>query len=359
MTIAAMIVSDDPSIIDDLLRLAAAADVETELARNAEQARQGWHWPSLVLVGDDLAAALAGDAPPRRPGVVVVASAGHTGDLYRLAIEIGAQDVARLPDEETWLIDALAAAAEPVDGWGGTVCVMGSRGGAGASVLSAALGLTAARDGLRTLLVDGDPLGGGVDIVLGIEDQEGARWPHFADRRGRLSAANLYEALPRLGDLSVLSWGRDGPVTVTPEAARSLLDAAVRAFDLVIADIPRHRGEIGRAALAAADTLLLVVPAEVRATMAADALGTDLRDQITDTRLIVTGPAPGGVTPETVSRALDLPLAGVLQRDRKTATALEEGGITGSLRRGPLVDLCKQLVPTLNHEPVTIQAEAA
>ncbi|MFD0851462.1 hypothetical protein ACFQ07_04490, partial [Actinomadura adrarensis] len=62
MTIAAMIASDDPSLIDDLLRLAAAADVETELVRSAEQARQGWHWPSLVLVGDDLAASLAGDA---------------------------------------------------------------------------------------------------------------------------------------------------------------------------------------------------------------------------------------------------------------------------------------------------------
>ncbi|MFD0855573.1 hypothetical protein ACFQ07_25250, partial [Actinomadura adrarensis] len=126
-----------------------------------------------------------------------------------------------------------------------------------------------------------------------------------------------------------------------------------------IADVPRHRGEIGRAALVTADTLLFLVPAEVRATMAADALATDLRDQLSDTRLIVTGPAPGGVTPEAVSRALDLPLSGVLQRDRKTATALEEGGIAASMRRGPLADLCKQLVPTLGQEPVTIQAEAA
>jgi secretion/DNA translocation related CpaE-like protein len=359
MTIAAMIASDDPSIVDDLLRLAAAADVQTELVRDADRARQGWHWPSLVLVGYDLAEAVAVDAPPRRPGVVVVAPAQHTDDLYRRAIQIGAQDVARLPDDESWLVDAMAAAAEPVDGWGSVVCVLGARGGAGASVLSAALGVAAARTGLRTLLIDGDPLGGGLDIVLGLEDQEGARWPHFAERRGRLSAANLYEALPRLGDLSVLSWGRDGPATVTREATHSLMDAAARAFDLVIADIPRHHHEIGRSALHAADTVLLLVPSEVRAAMAADVLATSLRNKHTDLRLIVTSPAPGGVTPETIAQALDLPLAGILERDRKTATTLEEGSITRSLRRGPLADLCKQLLPTFNAQPVTVQAEAA
>jgi secretion/DNA translocation related CpaE-like protein len=359
MTIAAMIASNDHSIIDDLLRLAAAADVETELVRDADKARQGWHWPSLILVGNDLAEEVTAKAPPRRPGVVMVARTDDAEDPYRKAIEVGAQDVAQLPGDETWLVDTLAAAAEPVDGWGGTVCVMGARGGAGASVLASALGLTAARSGLRTLLIDGDPIGGGLDIVLGLEEQQGARWPHFADRRGRLSAANLYEALPRLGDLSVLSWVREAPTAVTPEAAQSLLDAAVRAFDLVIVDVPRHEGEIGRSALRVADTILLLVPAEVRATMAADALLTPLRNDGTDLRLVVAGPAPGGVTPEVMAQALELPLAGVLEHDRKIAASVEEGGIAHSLRRGSLADLCKRLLPTLNLQPHHQEAEAA
>jgi secretion/DNA translocation related CpaE-like protein len=359
MTIAAMIASNDPSIIDDLLRLAAAADVETELVRDADGARQSWHWPSLILVGGDLSEAMTATAPPRRPGVVLVAGVEDADDLYRRAIEVGAQDVARLPDDETWLIDALASAAEPVDGWGSTVCVMGARGGSGASVLSSALGLTAARSGLRTLLIDADPIGGGLDLVLGLEDQQGARWPHFAKRRGRLSAANLYEALPRLGDLSVLSWVREPPPTVTREATQSLLDAAARAFDLVIVDVPRHQGEIGRTALHGADSILLVVPAEVRATMAADVLASALRNDVTDIRLVVSVPAPGDVTPEVMAQALNLPLAGVLERDRKTATSLEDGGIARSLRRGPLADLCKQLLPTLNVQPHEQETEAA
>ena len=360
MTIAAMIASNDPSITDDLLRLAAAADVETELVRDADTARQSWHWPSLILVGNDLAEAVTTKAPPRRPGVVMVARTDDTEDLYRRAIEVGAQDVARLPDDETWLIDALASAAEPADGWGGTVCVMGARGGAGASVLSAALGLTAARSGLRTLLIDGDPIGGGLDLVLGLEDQPGARWPHFADRRGRLSAANLYEALPRLGDLSVLSWVRGTPTAVTREAAQSLLDAAARAFDLVLVDVPRHQGEIGRSALHVADAILLLVPAEVRAVMAADELAAALRNDVTDLRLVVSGHSPGGgITPEVMAQALDLPLAGVVERERKIAASLEEGGIARALRRGPLADLCERLLPTFNLQPHAQEAEAA
>jgi secretion/DNA translocation related CpaE-like protein len=351
MTIAAMIATGDPSISDELLRLAAAADVETELVNEAGHARRNWHWPSLILVGGDLAEALAADVPDRRPGVALVATAGDTTDLYRRAVEIGAQDVVRLPDDETWLIDALAAAAEPAEGWGTTVCVLGATGGAGASVLSAALGLTAARSGLRTLLVDGDPIGGGLDLVLGIEEQQGARWPHFAGRHGRLSAANLYEALPRLGDLSVLSWQRGAPSPVVREAAVSLLDAGVRAFDLVIVDVPRYQGEIGTCALHAADTTLLVVPAEVRATMAADGLAATLRDGARDMRLVVRGPSTGGVTPELMAEALDLPLAGVLDQERKLPGALETGELVRTLRRGSLADFCARLLASFDVQP--------
>ncbi|XVQ10863.1 septum site-determining protein Ssd [Spirillospora sp. CA-255316] len=350
MTIAAMIATDDPSLTDDLLRLAAAADARIELVRDAGRARQGWHWPSLILVGNDLADAIAAEAPERRQGVVVVTKDQDTEHVYRRAVKVGAQDVARLPGDESWIIDAMAAASEP-EGLGTLVCVLGATGGIGASVFSAALGLTAAHGGLRTLLVDADPYGGGIDLVVGIEEQQGARWPDFAARSGRLSAVNLYEALPRLGDLSVLSCQRGTLTTVNSDAAPSLIDAAVRAFDLVIVDVPRYQGEIGRAALRAADTTLVIVPAEVRATLAADTLVADLRDDSTDMKVIVRAPGPGDVTPEVVADALGLPLAGLLARDRRLTRALETGDLERALRRGPLADLCDNLLPTLRPQP--------
>ena len=99
MTITAMIASNDPSITDDLLRLAAAADVETELVRDADKARQGWHWPSLILVGDDLAEgkatlplihAMAQATPELRARLRTIVETGDTDALPEVLAAIEA-----------------------------------------------------------------------------------------------------------------------------------------------------------------------------------------------------------------------------------------------------------------------------
>ncbi|HEY8481451.1 MAG TPA: septum site-determining protein Ssd, partial [Spirillospora sp.] len=290
---------------------------------------------------------------------VLVTVADAASDAYRLAVEAKAQDVAVLPDHEDWLINAFEAACEPENGWATTVCVTGSRGGAGASVLAAALGVTAAGQGLRTLLVDADPYGGGVDLMLGLEEHEGVRWHDLAERRGRLSIATLREALPRTGELSVLSWKRGEPVPVSDEAVGSLLDAAARGFDLVVADVPRHAGDIGRAALRAAATTFLLVPAEVRATVAADGFAAALRRDCADVRLVVQGPAPGGLTADAVVQALDLPAAGSFDRDRRLPGAIDEGDLERVCRRGPLTDFCADVLADLALQPYAYRERAA
>lgn len=357
MNLAALIVTGDPALADGLLRLAAAADAHAEVAYGADEARPAWTWPSLILVGADLAEDVAAAGLPRRPGVVLV-TGGETADAYRLAVEAGAQDVVALPDHEDWLIDAFAAACEPEGGWATALCVVGARGGAGASVLATTLGLCAAGTGLRTLLVDADPFGGGIDLLLGLESHEGVRWHDLAERRGRLSAATLRETLPGTGDLSVLSWQRGEPVPISEEAVRSLFDAAARGFDLVIADVPRHPGDLGRAALRAAAATFLLVPAEVRATVAADGLAAALRRDTADLRLVVQGPAPGGITPGAVASVLGLPLAGSFDRDRRLPTALDSGDLGRTCRRGPLADFCATVMADLALQPYAYREAA-
>ncbi len=144
MNLAALIVTGDPALADGLLRLAAAADAHAEVAYGPDEARPAWTWPALILVGADMATEVASAGLQRRPGVVLVTSDGATSEAYRLAVEAEAQDVAALPDHEDWLINAFAAACEPEGGWATTLCVVGSRGGADASVLATALGLAAA-----------------------------------------------------------------------------------------------------------------------------------------------------------------------------------------------------------------------
>ncbi|RSN70158.1 septum site-determining protein Ssd [Actinomadura sp. WAC 06369] len=358
MNLAALIVTGDPGTADALLRLAAAADAHAEVAHDVGEARHAWSWPALVLVGADAAGDVAASGLPRRAGVVLVASAA-TADAYRMAVQAGAQDVAVLPDHEDWLIGAFATAAEPDANRAAVVCVVGARGGAGASVLAATLAVTAAGTGLRTLLADADPLGGGIDLLLGLEEHEGVRWPDLAERRGRLGTAALRDTLPGDGDLSVLSWRRGEPVPLTGEATASLLEAAVRGFDLVVADVPRYPGDLGRAALRAADTAYLLVPAEVRATVAADGLAAALRRETADLRLVVQGPSPGGLTADGVARALDLPSAGAFERDRRLPAAIDEGELAAVTRRGPLTDFCRDLLDDLALQPSAYREEAA
>jgi secretion/DNA translocation related CpaE-like protein len=358
MNLAALIVTGDSALADGLLRLAAAADAHAEVAYGADEARAAWTWPALILIGGDMAEDVASAGLQHRPGVVLVTPTTATPETYRHAVEVGAQDVASLPDHEDWLIDAFASASEPESGWATTLCVVGARGGAGASVLATALGLTASGQGLRTLLVDADPFGGGIDLMLGLEEHEGVRWPDLAERRGRLNTAALRDTLPRSGDLSVLSWRRGEPVPVSAEAGRALLDAAARGFDLVIADVPRYPGDVGRAALRAADVTFLLVPAEVRATVAADGLATALRRDTADLPLAVQGPPPRGLPPDAVAPALNLPSAGTFDRDRRLPTATDEGALERACRRGPLTDFCTKALADLALQPYAYREAA-
>jgi secretion/DNA translocation related CpaE-like protein len=345
MSATVLIVSADAALLDDLLRLAAAADAEARVASDAVRARSAWRDAALVVVGPDLAADLAGCAPPRRPAVILATAQHESDEVYRLAVDIGAQDVVSLPDAETWLVERMAAAAEPVVLGATTVGVIGGRGGAGASVLAATLARCAAVRGLRTLLIDGDPLGGGIDLVLGAEGTPGARWSDYCERRGRLSSAALHDSLPARGGLAVLSWHRGAVEPISAETMRSVLDAAARGYDLVVVDLPRHIGDASAEALAAADVTLIVVPAEVRAAVAADRVADLARHYTRDLRLVVRGPAPGGLKPTVIAESLRLPLVGVISTDRRLAGAIERGEPPGG--GGPLGALCARFLTGL------------
>jgi secretion/DNA translocation related CpaE-like protein len=359
MGLAALIATGDSLLLDDLRRLAAAADAETEVAHDADAAGAAWLRAPLVVVCQDLAGELAARVPPRRSGVVVVLRDEDDESVFRAAIGLGAEHVVAVPGAEAWLVDMFAVAAEPPGPHAFGLCVVGGRGGSGASVFATMLGLTAARAGLRTLLVDGDPYGGGLDLLLGQEEAYGARWPELADRTGRLSSAALHESLPRVGELSVLSWDR-GPTEPIPVAAmRCVLDAAWRAYALVVVDLARCLDAAAVEAVLASSVVLLVVPAEVRAAVAADRVAAGLRRHASDVRVVVAGPAPGGLGSDTVAAALGLPLAGVLTRDRRLAAALEHGDLPSLRRRTRVTGLCDRLLADFGLFDQRLGGEAA
>jgi secretion/DNA translocation related CpaE-like protein len=348
-----LVVADDPELVDDLLRLAAAACVEVEVVPDPVAARASWSSAPVVLVVGALGAACARARLPRRPRVVLVAGSGTTPEseeVWTVATALGAEHVVFLPAAEPWLVDRLADGGAP-PGTGVVVGVVGGRGGAGASVLAAGLAVTAVRCGLRALLVDADPYGGGIDLMLGGEDTAGLRWPDLAATTGRVSGQALYLALPRIGELSVLSWDRGDLLEIPPPAVDAVLDVGRQGSDVIVVDLPRRPDDAAVRVLQAADRVFLVVPAEIRAAAAASRVAQAVSRHCADLQLVVRGPAPAGLRSRDVVETLRLPLAGSMRAERGLPGALERGEAPGSRGTGPLSTLCRKVLRSLDVLP--------
>ncbi|MFC9649617.1 MULTISPECIES: septum site-determining protein Ssd [unclassified Streptomyces] len=333
-----LILTEDVELLDDLLRLCAAAGAEPQVHHSVPERKGCWEDAPMVLVGDDAAARCRGAA--RRRDVMLVGRDQDDPGVWRRAVEIGADCVLRLPDAESWLVDRIADAAEGVGRPALTVGVIGGRGGAGASTLACALAVTAARAGRRTMLIDADPLGGGLDVVLGGEQAEGRRWPDFAASKGRVAGGALEESLPRLHELRVLSWDRGDSVMLQPEAMRSVLAAARRRGGVVVVDLPRRVDEAVAEALAQLDLGLLVVPAELRAVAAAGRVASLANMVLRDLRVVVRGPYAAGLDERWIAGALRLPLVGELPLEPGLSESQDGGAPPGSRARGPLAAFC-------------------
>ncbi|MDT0317944.1 septum site-determining protein Ssd [Streptomyces millisiae] len=332
-----LILTEDEELLDDLLRLCAAAGAEAEVAPGAPPPAGRWERAPLVLVGDDRAAARPGADrwPGRRPGVLLVGRDLDDHTIWARGVALGAEQVLHLPSDESWLADRIADAVEPAGPPALTVGVLGGRGGAGASSLACALAVTAARQGRRTTLVDGDPLGGGLDLLFGGEGASGPRWPAFVSARGRLSGTALDESLPRPHGLSLLSWDRSDVARLPSEAMRSVLTAARRGGGVVVIDLPRTVDESVAEALTSLDLGLLVVPGELRAAAAARRVVATAGALVRDLRVVARASA-AGLPGAELARLLGLPLAGELPDEPGLRAAAESGEPPGADAKGVL-----------------------
>ncbi|MBV9013579.1 MAG: septum formation initiator [Pseudonocardiales bacterium] len=343
-------IMESGELADEVTRLAAAAGCDPHRVTDLETVREQWSCAPLLLLDVDAAAASANAGLPRRDGIVIVSADGDA-KAWQCAVAVGAQHVAVLPDAENWLVGALADAVESPAEPGRVLAVLGGRGGAGASVFAIAVAVAAAGSGRHAMLVDCDALGGGLDLALGAENTDGLRWSGLALGDGRVPAAALHAALPTpqvggRGGLTVLSCDRNGPGPAGV-AVRTVCDAGRRAGETVVCDVPRHPCEPGTAALEIADLVVLVVPAEVRACAAAATVAARVLRYGVALQVVVRGPAPGGITPSDVSRALDLPVLAAMRPQPGLAGALDRGAVPGR-GRGPLATAAHQVLAVLD-----------
>ena len=334
-----LLLTADPDLLDYLLGIAAAVGVAVDVSVEPTMCRPQWTAAPLVLLGSDLAAATARLEP--RPGVLLVSHGAPPPELSPLAAAVGVEGVVGLPSGEAEVLERLADTAEP-PALARMIGVLGGRGGAGASVLAAGLALTAAGRG-PSWLIDLDPIGGGADAGLGAELAPGARWTDIGLVTGRMSPHALRSALPEVGGVAVVAAGEGPTDELPPEAVRAVISAARRGGGTVVLDLGRNSTAARDEAIAAIDDLFLLVPAELRAVLAARRVVESLRPTAPTPRVVVRS-VPGALPSREVARGLDLPLTGELPDEVVVRAAIQTGDPAALLRNTQLAALCEAIL---------------
>ena len=217
-----------------------------------------------------------------------------------------------LPTAAGWLTSSMADATRHRLGAGRLVAVLGGSGGVGASTCAAGLAVVAAQLELRTALVDTDPLGGGLDLLLGAERSAGWRWPRLAGP-AVTSATCRGSCRPSTVSTCCRSAGATDTESGPPgaEQVQAVLRSTSRSHQLTVVDLPRAPEWIAREVSRHADLFLLVVRADVRGVSAARAV----IDQITEgprPQVLVRTRRSGSLTAAAVADGLDIVLAGTV-----------------------------------------------
>jgi secretion/DNA translocation related CpaE-like protein len=339
-------------VVDEVLRTdvdRVAAAIGARVVHVTEPSSpKVWAAASAVLLDFDGAARCARAALPRRGRIFVVSRAEPGPGDWPFVIAVGAQRILAMPEDEAELVSALSDATESrrePQRRGAVLAVIGARGGAGASVFATAL----AHAATHPLLVDLDPWGGGIELVVGSEGEAGLRWSDLALQGGRVGWPALQAALPAHRGIAVLSGCRAGG-HVDAAALDAVIDAGSRGGATVICDLPRRATPAVETALASADLVAVVTPADVRSCAAATAIGQWLVAANANVGLVVRGPAPGGLTAAEVARAVGLPHLASMRAQPGVASALEHDGLRPR-RRSPLARAARRVLEVLHQLP--------
>lgn len=327
-----LFVTADESLLEELVRLAAAAGTTPEVAGDVSAALRAWTRAPLVLVGEDLAVAMARAGPTRRHAVFVVLTAPVPDRVFQVALALGAESVAELPRSEGWLVERLTDVVDSGPARGLTIGVVGGSGGSGATTFACALGQMAARTG-PAVVIDADPLGPGVDRVLGLDLVDGVRWDALGHTTGRLSARALRDSLPRRDGVAALTWYPGSqPRRLQAFAAREALSAARRGHDTVVLDLPRAPDALVDEIAARCDQVLVMVVTTVAGVAAAMRTCGRFADPGA-LRLVVRG---SGMDDDALARVVGVPVLERMGDQRGLAESIDLGLGPVRSRRGQL-----------------------
>lgn len=213
---------------------------------------------------------------------------------------------------------------------GNIIVFCSASGGIGTSTLAAMTAWRLKRRGRSCALVDGDIDSGGLDVLIGIEQEEGLRLQTMDAPLGRLDGSALNRELPQWEGMPVLAshpWRGERPEPWTVAAA---LRALGKSNDIVLVDA----GDIGvwkSTALLHFCTLVLPVELTVLGLARARAAMSAIRQSGDHTPLLVgmtprgSPPRRGAVGREEAESYLHAELLGVATHERKLQSDMAHG----------------------------------
>lgn len=265
---------------------------------------------------------------------------------------------------------------------GNVIAFLPASGGVGASTLAAAVAVRGAAAGRSSVAVDLDRLAGRLDVVFGLEQEPGWRWPELAGVAGMVDGGGLAAELPMACGVPVLSGGGgagwEGPgdaggsrcpgdepwLESLPDVVAGLADA----HDLTVLDLPRDVAVLTSVALLV-DALVVVAAVQVPQLAAASGVVTGVRRVLAGLRdggrawdrdpllpiepwVVLRGNRVEPDLQDLVMDELGVPLVATVGDDRRLATEVAEGLPPGVRGRGEVVRAADELLLRLTTQAV-------
>lgn len=288
---------------------------------------------------------------------------------YRSALRCHAEEAFLLPSQAPELLAALgkhrlAQSRGRVAQQNQCVAISGAVGGSGVSTLSAAVARTAAAETRyqHISLLDAVEYSGGLDLLLGIEDTPGIRWPDLSLGEGHIDYAALDQAIPHSSydHIGVLSQARSsiaGAAQLKEQvpSIRRVIHAIREAEStaLGVLDCPSILGQadnpLAQLIAEEAQLLVLVVPAEIRAVAAAAGRLAELTSSGIHPLLVLRHRSWSGLGRKEVEDILQAEVLVELGHIQRLSKTTELQGLPQALPK-PLVHASRSILAQLVHQ---------
>ncbi|MEW1954435.1 hypothetical protein [Terrabacter sp. NPDC080008] len=268
---------------------------------------------------------------------------------------------------------------------GAVIAFVPASGGVGSSTLAAAVSVRAAAAGRSVAAVDLDHWSGCLDVIFGLEQQPGWRWPELAEVAGVVDGLGLADELPYSCGVPVLSgatgagWASAGKAAgeaageagagrawldTVPDVVAGLADAHA----VTVLDLPRDPSVLAAVSLLV-DAVVVVMGSQVPQLASASAVVSGIRgllrgardsDRPWDTEpllpiepwVVLRGSRVEPDFQDLVIDQLDVPLVATVAEDRRLIGEVSEGLPPGARGRGDVVRAADELLLRLTGQAI-------